>query len=159
MSFHPFLTANSRNNERNPVSSCHTTLLTELKQSNPATQNSQSLQAKATKCVQSGYECSLLITNIYSTFPNAFHTSCPFQYHHATSLAVQAVNCLCKNITRCSKRLSASHVMYSFTHFPATRLPSTVRSVVYACFGLDRQILINGKRRRYARGFPRYLPS
>jgi hypothetical protein len=142
-SFHPFLRTNSISADRNPVSACHTTLHTALKQWNPATQTSEFLQAKSD---QSGYERSLLITKINSCFPNTFQMSCPFQCHRTTSLAVQAVNYICKIIIRCSKRPSVSHVTYSFTHCPATRLPSTVRPVVYTRFGLDRQILIYGER-------------
>jgi hypothetical protein len=74
----------------------------------PATHTSQSLHAKAE---QSGYERSLLITKINSCFRNAFHMSCPFQCHRTTSL-----NYICKIIIHCSKRLSVSHVTYSFTH-------------------------------------------
>jgi len=96
--------------------------------------------------VPTGYERSLLIIKINSCFPNTFHMPSQFQCHRTTSLASQAVKYICKIIIHCSKRLSVSHVTYSFTHSPAIRLPSTVRPVVYTRFGLDRQILIRGER-------------
>jgi hypothetical protein len=141
-SLHPFLGTNSVSTDRNRVSTYHTTLQTALKQYNPATQTSKSLQAKSDP---SGYQRSLLITKINSCFPNTFHMSCPFQCHRTTSLAVQAVNYISK-IVIVLKKLSVSHVTYSFAHSSATRLPSAVRPVVYTRFGLDRQILIHRAR-------------